>query len=84
MTRAKEFSTKNFPDIKIPNGEIIWRDEKASQVKKDLEYSWNKIFDPTNFIYTKISWIEYNSKLDWYIASKYIYKDDFFKFCWWN
>ncbi|MFY9088378.1 EAL domain-containing protein [Arcobacter aquimarinus] len=79
---SKEFSTKNFPDIKIPNsGEKSLFEEmkKASQVKKDLEYSWNKIFDPTNFIYTKISWIEYNSKLDWYIASN-IYKDDFSSF----
>jgi len=79
---SKEFSLKDFSNITIPNSEnkILFEEmKKASINKKDLEYNWNKIFDPVNYTYTKISWIEYNPKLDWYIASN-IYKDDFSSF----
>ena len=79
---SKEFLLKDFSNITIPNSEnIVLFEEmkKASINKKDLEYNWNKFFDPLNYNYVKISWIEYNPKLDWYIASS-IYKDDFSSF----
>jgi hypothetical protein len=44
-----------------------------------FEYGWNRIYDPYNYTYQKISWVEYNQKLNWYITSS-VYKDDFSSF----
>ena len=36
---------------------------------KVLYYSWDKPSDKGNYIYDKVSWINYNSDFDWYICS---------------
>ncbi|MBP9490530.1 MAG: EAL domain-containing protein [Aliarcobacter sp.] len=47
--------------------------------RETLEYNWNKVYDPYNYNYKKISWVEYNRTLDWYIVSS-IYKEEFSSF----
>lgn len=42
-----------------------------------LEYPWDRPEDPGNYIYEKISWVEYNKYFDWYIASS-IYTDELY------
>jgi len=49
---------------------------KASRTTKELSYKWDKPTDLGNYIYDKISWIEYIPKLDWYIVSS-AYVDEF-------
>ena len=47
----------------------------ASKVNNELFYKWNKPDDQVNYIYDKVSWIEYIPELDWYIVSA-IYVDE--------
>ena len=42
--------------------------EKAAQ-DGSLEYKWDRPDDKNNFIYEKVSWIQYYEPLGWYIAS---------------
>jgi diguanylate cyclase (GGDEF)-like protein len=37
--------------------------------KKVLYYTWDKPSDKGNYIYDKVSWIDYNKDFDWYICS---------------
>ena len=74
-----EFSSKEFDKIVIPGLEkrYLYEELKKAYLKKDsFEYEWNRIYDPYNYTYKKLSWIQYNPQLDWYIVSN-IYKDDF-------
>lgn len=78
LDQNSEFREKNISKIKIPNTNelLINKIKKTHQTKSTLEYKWNKIYDPYNYIYDKISWVEYNKYFDWYIVSS-IYTDDF-------
>jgi|GEM_PF-631864 len=48
----------------------------ASKTKdKSLYYIWDKPTDKGNYIYNKVSWVEYIPELDWYIGSS-VYIDE--------
>ena len=77
-----EFENQEFPIIPLPsaNNNLLFEELKNAYSKRSIfEYGWNKVYDPYNYTYQKISWIEYNQKLDWYIVSS-VYKDDFSSF----
>ena len=77
-----EFDSKDFSTIPLPsaNNNLLFEELKNAYNKRTVfEYGWNRIYDPYNYTYQKISWIEYNQKLNWYIASS-VYKDDFSSF----
>jgi len=61
----------DFRKLKIPGTNRIIFDEliKASKTTKELRYKWDRVDDKGNYIYDKITWIEYLPKLGWYIAS---------------
>lgn len=42
---------------------------KASKTTKVLFYKWDKPSDKGNYIYDKVSWVEYIPELDWYVCS---------------
>ena len=69
---------KNFATLKNPSkGTYIFDDlVKASKSSKELFYKWDKPSDKGNYIYNKVSWIEYVPELDWYIVSS-AYVDEF-------
>ena len=77
-----EFDSKDFTTIPLPsaNNNLLFEELKSAYNKRVVyEYDWNRTYDPYNYTYKKISWIEYNQKLNWYIVST-IYKDDFSSF----
>lgn len=77
-----EFETHDLTKAVVPslnNGLLIEELKNANKRHDSLEYDWNKIYDPYNYIHKKVSWIEYNQKLDWYIVSS-VYKEDFSSF----
>lgn len=77
-----EFSSKSLEDVIIPGvgKKYLYEEMKAHAITKEpLEYEWNRIYDPYNYNYKKISWIVHNDKFNWYIASN-VYKDDFLNF----
>ena len=69
---------KNFSKLKNPTkGTYIFDDlVKVSKTTKELFYKWDKPTDKGNYIYNKVSWIEYVPELDWYIVSS-AYVDEF-------
>jgi diguanylate cyclase (GGDEF)-like protein len=74
-----EFQSEEISKITLPsaNNSLLFNEIKNAYSKRQvLEYDWNKNYDPFNYTYKKISWIEYNQKMDWYIVSS-IYKEDF-------
>ena len=77
-----EFDSKDFSTIPLPsaNNNLLFEELKNAYNKRAVfEYGWNRIYDPYNYTYQKISWVEYNQKLNWYITSS-VYKDDFSSF----
>ena len=77
-----EFDSKDFSTIPLPsaNNNLLFEELKNAYNKRAVfEYGWNRNYDPYNYTYQKISWIEYNQKLNWYITSS-VYKDDFSSF----
>ena len=62
---------KDFSKLKNPKkGTYIFDDlVKASKTTKELKYKWDKPSDKGNYIYDKVSWIEYIPELDLYITS---------------
>ena len=77
-----EFLSQDFTKVVIPslNNRLLFDEMKNAHMKyQALEYDWNKIYDPYNYTHKKISWVEYNQKLDWYIVSS-AYKEDFSSF----
>ncbi|MDZ7817673.1 MAG: EAL domain-containing protein [Aliarcobacter sp.] len=77
-----EFESQEISKISLPsaNNTLLFDEIKNAYSKRQaFEYDWNKVYDPFNFTYKKISWIEYNQKMDWYITSS-IYKEDFASF----
>ena len=57
--------------LKNPSsGNMLYDDlVEASKGSGELRYRWDKPEDKGNYIYEKISWIEYIPELRWYIAS---------------
>lgn len=77
-----EFESKEISKVVLPsaNNALLFNELKKSFNKREIfEYNWNKAYDPYNYSYKKLSWIEYNQKLDWYLVSS-IYKEDFSSF----
>ncbi|TLT04620.1 EAL domain-containing protein [Aliarcobacter cibarius] len=77
-----EFASKSLEDVIIPGvgKKYLYEEMKAHALAKEaLEYEWNRIYDPYNYTYKKISWIVHNDKFNWYIASN-VYKEDFHNF----
>ena len=75
-----DFSSLEFDKVRIDENKLLFEELKNAYIKREsLEFSWNRIYDPANHSYKKLSWVEYNPKLDWYIASN-IYKEDFSTF----
>ncbi|WP_368030351.1 EAL domain-containing protein [Arcobacter sp. s6] len=77
-----EFESKDFSTIPLPsaNNNLLFEELKNAYSKRVVfEYVWSRVYDPYNHSYQKISWVEYNQKLDWYIVSS-IYKEDFSSF----
>ena len=63
---------KDMKNFKNPTtGRSIFDDlvEAYKSGKKVLYYKWDKPSDKGNYIYDKVSWIEYVPSLGWYIAS---------------
>lgn len=75
---SSEFSKKNIKDVIIFNEDISMYDKVINSYKttRNFTYKWNRVYDPNNFTYEKLSWISYNKKLDWYIVSS-IYTEEF-------
>ena len=75
----ENLNNKKFKKLKTPiTGKFIY-DElvKASKTKeKSFTYKWDKPSDKGNYIYDKISWVEYIPELDWFIASS-VYTEEF-------
>ncbi len=70
---------KNFKNLKFDADYFIYdKLVKISKTTKVLEYKWDKPSDKGNYIYDKISWIEYIPQLGWYIASS-AYTEEFKK-----
>jgi diguanylate cyclase (GGDEF)-like protein len=71
---------KNFANTKNPtkNSNIFDDLINASKKTKILYYKWDKPSDKGNYIYNKVSWIEYIPDLKWYVVSS-AYVDDFQK-----
>ena len=75
-----DFSSLEFNKVRIDENKLLFEELKNAYIKREsLEFNWNRIYDPNNHSYKKLSWVEYNPKLDWYIASN-IYKEDFSTF----
>ena len=75
---------KNISQLKNPGkNSFIFHDLiNASKTKeKVLYYKWDKPSAKGNYIYDKVSWIEYLPKLDWYIGSS-AYVDEFKESAW--
>jgi len=68
---------KNFRNRKNPSRDSFLFDDliNASKTNKELHYKWNRPDDKENYIYDKVSWIEYVPELDWYIVSA-VYIDE--------
>ena len=62
----------NFLNLKNPNKDSLIFDDLVAAYnseKKELYYLWDKPTDKGNYIYEKVSWIDYNEDFDWYICS---------------
>ena len=76
---SSEFDSKYISKLILPhskNKTFFEEIKKSYNSKTTFEYLWNKPYDAYNYAYPKISWVEYNKDLDWYIVSS-IYKEDF-------
>ena len=65
----------NIANIKLRDqeGDFATRLKEQAHKNKTLQYIWDKVDDPGNYIYQKISWIEYSKEADLYfITSAYL------------
>ena len=76
-----EFKNQEELSIVLPHiGKKLIDELKYAYDKREtLEYNWNRVYDPYNYTYKKISWVEYDKNLDCYVISS-IYKEDFSSF----
>lgn len=75
---SSELNTKNVKEIKLKQENITLYDKVMESYKKEktFTYNWNRVYEPNNFTYEKVSWIRYNKTLDYYIVSS-IYTEEF-------
>ena len=68
----------DFTKLKNPGTDNYIFDDlvKVSKTTKELYYKWDRVDDKGNYIYDKVSWIEYLPDLKWYIVSS-AYTDEF-------
>jgi|GEM_PF-1657918 len=69
----------NFSKLKNPGKNSYIFDDLLKSVRsgeKTLNYNWDRPTDKGNYIYNKVSWIEYIPELDWYVCSS-AYMDEF-------
>ncbi len=61
----------NSHNLKNPvTGNSIFDDlSKGANTRLPIYYRWDKPGDPGNYIYDKVSWVEFIPGLDWYVAS---------------
>jgi len=73
----KTLEKSSLKNLKNPNQSTLLYEDliKAYSNSKELYYLWNKADDKENYIYEKVSWIEYIPELDWYIVSA-VYKSE--------
>ena len=63
--------------INNDTGNPLYKDlMDVADSENGLHYKWNKLNDKTNYTYTKISWVKYEPKFGWYVASS-AYVDEF-------
>ncbi len=76
----KKFEGKDFHIINPQTNSMIFNDliDAYHSGNKRLYYLWDAPNDRGNYIYPKVSWIDYNSYFDWYICSSG-YLQDFHK-----
>ena len=74
----KEMIGKEFKNYTNPStGNKIYEELiNAEKTSTSLKYKWNKPSDKEHFIYDKISWVEYEPNLQWYIGAS-AYLDEF-------
>ncbi len=63
---------KNFATLENPGKKSFILDDLIEAYRsggKVLYYAWDKPSDKGNYIYDKVSWIDYNDDFDWYICS---------------
>jgi signal transduction histidine kinase/DNA-binding response OmpR family regulator len=67
----------NFSKVENPGTSRYIFDDliKASKGTKMLRYKWDRPNDKGNYVYDKISWIEYVPELQWYIVSSAYVKE---------
>lgn len=75
---SSDFSSDNLKQVILfdENKSMYDKAMEAFSKNKVFTYNWNRVYDPNNYSYEKISWISYNKKYDWYIVSS-IYKEEF-------
>ncbi len=68
---SKNMEGRNARNLINPTtGHDIFTDVSlAARTRKPMLYKWDRPDDQGNFIYDKISWVEYIPRLQWYIAS---------------
>ena len=74
----KNFEGKDFHKIPNPQTNSMIFDDLVDAYhhgNKRLYYLWDAPQDRGNYIYQKISWIDYNGYFDWYICSSGYLKD---------
>jgi signal transduction histidine kinase len=60
----------------MQTGNLLYKDLiKSYNEHKPFRYKWNRLDDPEHYVYEKISWLKYEPKMGWYVASS-IYVDD--------
>lgn len=73
-----EFKLKDISKVTLQNTKdviLLEKIKKSYNEKSEFEYFWNKKDDINNYTFPKISWVEYNKTLSWYIVPS-IYKKD--------
>ena len=75
---SSEFNSNNLKEVMLfdENVSIYDKAMKAYSENRTFSYKANKVYDPNNYSYEKISWIRHNKKFDWYIVSS-VYEDEF-------
>ncbi len=75
---SSDFSSNNLKQVILfdENKSMYDKAMEAFSKNKVFTYNWNRVYDPNNYSYEKISWMSYNKKYDWFIVSS-IYKEEF-------
>lgn len=76
-----QFKSQEELKVILPqNNKKLFDEIKENSTKnKIFKYNWNKPSDLNNFNYKKVSWIEYNKTLNYYIVSS-VYEEELLSF----